>query len=116
MPNRSAEGSLRGWRSPASAAQRHDAGRCGTMKRGRGRWSSERMSMAAKGQTRGARSLEEVLEALATPSGTPAGGAAVSLAGGKGAALVELCCRAGGAQAGGGQVEALAADRRETHA
>ena len=50
--------------------------------------------MAAKGQTRGARSLEEVLEALATPSGTPAGGA----------------------QAGGDQVEALATYGREANA
>jgi formiminotetrahydrofolate cyclodeaminase len=32
------------------------------------------------------------------------------------AALVELCCRAGGAQAGGGQVEALAAYGREANA
>jgi formiminotetrahydrofolate cyclodeaminase len=74
------------------------------------------MSMAAKGQTRGARSLDEVLEALATPAGTPAGGAAVSLAGAMAAALVELCCRAGGAQAGGDQAEALAACGREANA
>src|SRR5918911_386197 len=74
------------------------------------------MSMAAKGQSRGARSLEEVLEALATPSGTPAGGAAVALTGAMAAALVELCCRAGGAQAGGGQVEALATYGREANA
>jgi formiminotetrahydrofolate cyclodeaminase len=74
------------------------------------------MSMAAKGQTRGARSLDEVLEALATPSGIPAGGAAVSLAGAMAAALVELCCRAGGAQAGGDQAEALAACGREANA
>ena len=50
--------------------------------------------MGAKGQTRGARSLDEVLEALATPSGTPAGGA----------------------QAGDGQVGALAAYGREANA
>jgi formiminotetrahydrofolate cyclodeaminase len=74
------------------------------------------MSMAAKGQTRGARSLDEVFEALATPSGTPAGGAAVALAGAMAAALVELCCRAGGAQDGGGQAEALAAYGREAKA
>jgi methenyltetrahydrofolate cyclohydrolase len=74
------------------------------------------MSMAGKGQTRAARSLDEVLEALATPSGTPAGGAAVALAGAMAAALVELCCRAGGAQAGGGQAEALAACGREANA
>src|SRR5919197_678194 len=74
------------------------------------------MSMAAKGQTRGAHSLDEVLEALATPSGTPAGGAAVALAGAMAAALVELCCRAGGAQAGPGGAEALAACGREANA
>jgi formiminotetrahydrofolate cyclodeaminase len=74
------------------------------------------MSMTAKGQTRGARSLDEMLEALATPSGTPAGGAAVALTGAMAAALVELCCRAGGAQAGGGQVEALATYGREANA
>src|ERR671934_2346017 len=74
------------------------------------------MLMAAKGQTRGARSLDEVLEALATPAGTPAGGAAVALTGAMAAALVELCCRAGGAQAGDGQVEALAAYGREANA
>jgi formiminotetrahydrofolate cyclodeaminase len=72
--------------------------------------------MAAKGQTRGARSLDEVLEALATPSGTAAGGTAVALAGAMAAALVELCCRAGGARAGSGQAEALAAYGREANA
>src|SRR5436309_3278655 len=74
------------------------------------------MSMAAKGQARGARSLDEVLEALATPSGTPAGGTAVALAGAMAAALVELCCRAGGAQAGGDQAAALTACGREANA
>jgi methenyltetrahydrofolate cyclohydrolase len=74
------------------------------------------MSMGAKGQTRGVRSLDEVLEALATPSGTPAGGAAVALTGAMAAALVELCCRTGGAQAGDGQVEALATYGREANA
>jgi methenyltetrahydrofolate cyclohydrolase len=74
------------------------------------------MSMTAKGRTWGARSLDEVLEALATPPGTPAGGTAVALTGAMAAALVELCCRAGGARAGGDQAETLAAYGREAKA
>ena len=71
--------------------------------------------MTAKGRTWGARSLDEVLEALATPPGTPAGGTAVALTGAMAAALVELCCRAGGARAGGDQAETLAAYGREAN-
>src|SRR5438105_1263336 len=73
------------------------------------------MSMAAKGETWGSRSLSNVLEALATPPGTPAGGTATALAGAMAAALVELCCRAGRARASGDAAEVLAAHGDEAN-
>src|SRR5438552_9799729 len=67
------------------------------------------MAMAARGETWGSRSPYDVLEALATRLGWPAGGTATALVGAMAAALVELCCRAGCARAGGDAAEALAA-------
>jgi formiminotetrahydrofolate cyclodeaminase len=57
-----------------------------------------------------------VLDVLATPPGTPAGGTAAALSGAMAAALLELCCRAGALRASEETAAALAASAQEAGA